>query len=289
MIYKPVLLAQATIRFLKRNFNLDYDLVNAALISDPDRLGRIRWEDRISDPIDLDALDRQAILDARFHELTAPLNDGTKLREFETDFKDWIYHSVTAAVRANEVLKVFAGPQVSQGEFRRLCAETAEEGLEQDREKINDSFNKKLDTIKDRLMREERELKEDEVELSQRKMEEMGTHAQNLLGLLAGRRRSMTTSLTKHRMTTKAKADVEESLDMIDQYKKEIEDLEKDRLEKLREVEKKWQEILEGVTEIPVTPYKKDILVELFGVGWFPYYSYQDQGKLIELAAFTNK
>ncbi len=289
VIYKPVLLAQATIRFLKRNFNLDYDLVTAALISDPDPQGRIRWEDRISDPVDLDALDRQAISDARFHELTAPLNDGAKLRELKTDFQDWIYHTVTVSVRANEELKIFAGPQVSQGEFRSMCTETAEKELEQEREKTNDSFDKKLDTIRDRLMREERELEEDKVEHSQRKMEEMGTHAQNLLGLLAGRRRSMTTSLTKRRMTTKAKADVEESLDMIDQYKKEIEDLEKDRLEELREVEKKWQEILEGVTEIPVTPYKKDILVELFGVGWFPYYSYQDQGKLIELAAFTNK
>jgi len=287
VIYKPVLLAQATVRFLKRNYNLDYDLVTSALISDPDHQGRIRWEDRLTDPIDLDALDRQAIPDSRFHELTAPLNDGAKLREFETDFQDWIYHSVTAVVRANEGLKVFAGPQVSQGEFRRMCAETAEEGLEQDREKTNDSFDKKLDTIRDRLMREERELEEDQTELSQRKMEEMGTHAENLLGLLAGRRRSMTTSLTKRRMTTKAKADVEESLDMIDQHKKEIEDLEKERLEELRDVEEKWQEVLEEVTEIPITPYKKDIMVELFGVGWFPYYLCQDQGKQIELAAFS--
>ena len=282
-----MLLAQATIRFLKRNYNLDYDLVTTALISDPDRQGRIRWENRLTDPIDLDTLDRQAIADSRFHELTPPLNDGAKLREFETDFQDWIYHSVTAAVRANEELKVFAGPQVSQGEFRRMCAETAEEGLEEDREKTNDSFDKKLDTIRDRLMREERELEEDQDELSQRKMEEMGTHAENLISLLAGRQRRMTTSLTKRRMTTKAKADVKESLDMIEQYKKEIEDLEKERLEELRDVEEKWQEILEEVTEIPVTPYKKDIMVELFGVAWFPYYSYQDQGKQIELAAYT--
>jgi hypothetical protein len=133
VIYKPVLLAQATIRFLKRNYNLDYDLVTGALISDPDRQGRIRWEDRISDPVDLDALDRQAIPDARFHELTAPLNDGAKLRELKTDFQDWIYHTVTVSVRANEELKVFAGPQVSQGEFRSKCTETAEKELEKEK------------------------------------------------------------------------------------------------------------------------------------------------------------
>ena len=289
VIYKPVLLAQATVRFLKRNYNLDYDLVFSALIKDPDRQGRIKWDNWLSEPIDLDALDRQSIPEARFHELIAPLSDGTKLRELETDFKDWIYHSISVTVRANEELDVYAGPQISQGEFRRRCSETADKELEGEKDKINDSFAKKLDTIRDRLMREERELEEDQSEHSQRKLEEMGTHAENLLSLLAGRRRRVTTSLTKRRMTSKAKADVEESLEMIDEYKKDIEDLERERLDALEEAEEKWQEILEQVTEIPVNPYKKDILVELFGVAWFPYYTYEDEGKQVELAAFSNK
>ena len=287
VVYKPVLLAQATVRFLKRNYNLDYDMLSTALVREPERQGRIRWEEWTSNPIEQDALENQARTEARFHELTAPFTDGTKLREFEADFKDWIYHEITVSVRANEELEVYAGPQVSQGEFRRLCAEAAEKKLTEEKEKVNDSFKKKLETIQDRLLREERELEEDQTELSQRKLEEVGTHAENLLSLLAGRRRRMTTSLTKRRMTSKAKADVEESLDMIDQYKEEIEDLEEERLEALEDVEEKWQEILEEVTEIPVTPFKKDILIELFGVGWYPYYSFQDEDKQVELAAFS--
>ncbi|MCJ7717857.1 MAG: hypothetical protein MUO54_15240, partial [Anaerolineales bacterium] len=185
--------------------------------------------------------------------------------------------------------KVYAGPQVSQGDFRRMCAEAAEEGFEQAKEKTNDSIDKKLDVIQDRLLREERELEEDKAEHSQRKLEEVGTLAENLLSLIAGRQRRMTTSLTKRRMTTKAKADVKESLEMIDQYAKDIEDLERERINELNEVEQHWQEVLKGVTEIPIPPYKKDILVELFGVGWFPFYTFEDQGREIELAAFSNK
>jgi hypothetical protein len=259
------------------------------LVREPERQGRIRWEEWGINPIELDALEKQARPEARFHELTAPFTDGTKLREFEADFKDWIYHEVTASVRANEELEVYAGPQVSQGEFRRLCAEAADEKLKEEKKKVNDSYKKKLDTIQDRLLREERELEEDQTELSQRKLEEAGTHAENLLSLLAGRRRRMTTSLTKRRMTSKAKADVEESLDMIDQYKEEIEDLEEERLEALEDVEEKWRDILEEVTEIPVTPFKKDILVELFGVGWFPYYIFEDGGNEVELGAFSSE
>lgn len=287
VIYKPALVAQAAVRFLKRNYNLDYELITTVLVREPDRSGRVRWEDWKVEKIDLDALEPGARAEARFHDLTAPLTDGTKLRELETDFTDWIYHTVTVTVRSNEELEVFAGPQVPQGDFRRMCAEAAEKALKGEREKVESSFEKKLDTIKDRLMREKRELDADEAELSQRKLEEVGTHAENLISLLAGRQRRMTTSLTKRRMTSQAKADVQESLDSIEQYKKEIEELERERLVSLEEVEKKWQEILENTVEIPITPYKKDILLELFGVAWTPYYIYDDSGRRVELGAYS--
>ena len=57
-------------------------------------------------------------------------------------------------------------------------------------------------------------------------------------------------------------------------------------MESLQDVEEKWQEILEKTDEIPVTPYKKDILIELFGVAWVPYYLYDDDGRQVELGAY---
>jgi len=285
--YKPALVAQASVRFLKRNYNLDYDLSTAALVTELDRSGRVRWEDWTSDPVDLDALDNAPRSGARFFDISGPFSDGPKLKELETDFKDWIYHSVTATVRSNEELDVFAGPQISQGEFRRMCAEAAETALKEEGEKIEDSYDKKLDTIKDRLLREERELSEDEKELSQRKLEEAGKLAENLIGLLGGRSRQLSTSLTKRRMTSQAKADVEESIQSIEAYKKEIEDLEKERQEELAEINQKWQDILEETEEIPVAPYKKDILIELFGVAWMPYYLYEEGGRQVELGAYS--
>ncbi|MEJ2448544.1 MAG: hypothetical protein P8Y37_11485, partial [Anaerolineales bacterium] len=285
--YKPALVAQASVRFLKRNYNLDYDLNTAALVSELDRAGRVRWEDWTSDPVDLDALENAPRSGARFFDISGPFSDGPKLKELETDFKDWIYHSVTVTVRSNEELEVFAGPQISQGEFRRMCAEAAETALQEEREKVESSYDKKLDTIKDRLLREERELSEDERELSQRKLEEAGKLAENLIGLLGGRSRRLSTSLTKRRMTSQAKADVEESIQSIEEYKKEIEDLEKERHEELEKIDQKWQDILEETEEIPIAPYKKDILIDLFGVAWMPYYLYEEGGRQVEVGAYS--
>jgi hypothetical protein len=43
------------------------------------------------------------------------------------------------------------------------------------------------------------------------------------------------------------------------------------------------------VTEISITPYKKDILVEVFGVAWFPHYVAQIEGHMVELAGYSRE
>jgi hypothetical protein len=287
ILYRPALAAQANVRFLKRNYNLDYEERKTALVLDPDPRGRIDWEEWSTDPLEIRSLERRAEPEARFADLRPPLSDEQTLKSLETDFKDWIYHTFSVTVRGHEELEIYAGPQVSKEDFREMVAEAAEEEREEEIEEINESYKKKIERIKDRILKEQRELEEDEMELSQRKLEEMGTHVENVLSLLAGRRRRLTTSLSKRRMTSKAKADVKESLELIDEYQAEIEELEEERQTEIREKEEKWDDLLEEFEEIPVTPYKKDILVELFGVVWFPYHMVYDQGRWEEVPAFA--
>jgi chromosome segregation ATPase len=195
---------------------------------------------------------------------------------------------VTVTAKANESLKVFAGPDVSQAEFIRACAETARQGRDAEIEKKSAQFDRRLKVLEDKLAREERELREDEAELSHRKMEEMGTHAENVLGLFGGSRntRRLSSSLSKRRMTEQAKAEVEESLDAIDQFKKEIQALERERQAVVDEINSRWGNVVNDTSEVTVAPKKTDIFVELFGVAWMPYYLVESGGGTLELPAF---
>jgi hypothetical protein len=286
ILYRPALLAQANVRFLKRNYNLDYEVQPTALVLEPDRLGGVRWEEWLCDPIDINSLDRRPLPDARYAALEGVFSDSKTLRAMESDFTDWIYYEQTAKVRANESLEIYAGPQITEAEFVEMCKNAADDKKDGEIEKIEESFDRKVDTLKDRLKREERELREDETELSQRKLEEVGTHVENVLSLFSGRRRKMTTSLSKRRMTSQAKADVEESVEAIEKYKREIESLEKEKAQEIEETKQKWDAVVEDISEIPVTPYKKDILVKLFGIAWFPYHLVESDDRTLELPAY---
>ena len=287
MLYRPVLLAQANVRYLKRNYNLDYEVQPAALVVEPERLGGIRWMTWQTEPFEVRSFDRTPLANTRFATLEAPFSESKTLRTMETDFTDWIYYEQKATVMANESLKVYAGPQIPLDEFKQMCQDAANKKRDGEIKKLETSYEKKVDVLKDRLRREERELKDDEAELSQRKLEEFGTHAENVLSLFSGRRRKMTTSLSKRRMTSNAKADVEESVETIQEFKHDIETLNKETEDSLAETRQKWAGAAEEISEIPVTPYKKDILVELFGIAWFPYHVVDRDGRMMELPAFS--
>ncbi len=289
LIYRPELLAQASVRFLNRKYGLDHEQNRTVLVVEPDRRGMVRWEDHTFGQIDDRDLDRRHDPHARFGEMEKPLSDGALLRSMRSDFEDWAYQESEVIVRANEKLNVYAGPEVTEAEFRKLCSDAARNGRDEEHKKVSDSYDRKVDSLLDRLKREQRELSEDEAELSQRKMEELGTHAETVLSLFQKRRRSMSSSLSKRRMTSKAKADVEESIEAIKDLEKDIAELKREMDEALEEVNDKWGEIANEIDEITVRPYKKDVLVDLFGVAWVPYHLVQIGKELFELPGYSAK
>ena len=87
-------------------------------------------------------------------------------------------------------------------------------------------------------------------------------------------------------MAEKAEADVEESEDAIEDYEQDIAELQQEKERALEEINQKWREIADDMTEIPLTPYKKDILIDLFGVAWMPFHVLQVEGEILELLGF---
>jgi len=288
LVYRPVILAQAVIRFLNRKYNLDYELHRTALVSDPDRHGLVRWENSLADLVDAQKLDPQPGPQARFAALGAPLTDAKGMGALQKDFLDWAFRSAQVTVRANETLGIYAGPEVSPAEFRTRCADTARLGRDAEVEKTAGVFDKKLAALQEKLDREQRELTADQTELSDRKMEELGTGIENVLGLFGGRRssRRLSSSLSKHRLTQQAKADLDESVDVIANLKKEMAALQRERAQALENASQRWGEAANQVTEITVTPLKKDVSLDLFGVAWFPFHLAKVGDGLVELPGY---
>ena len=270
VFYRPVLLAQANVRILNRKYGLDLEVRRTAVVPEPNERGIVQWDAYETSAIDPHTLEREPESQVRYSTLTGAFTDAKTINALQKDFVDWVYYQTEITVKANETLKIYAGPEVDETAFALLCVEAADAPKETELDKVEAQFEKKIEAIETKLDREERELQEDQADLTRRKQEEMATHAETFLSLFSRRKKSVSSSMTKRRMTGKAKEDVDESIDAIADFKEELDEMAREMKEALQAVEDKWADIIADTSEITVTPFKKDIDAELFGVAWMP-------------------
>lgn len=287
LVYCPALIASAQVRFLDRRYNLDAEQVRSALVTVLDKRGVVRWDDFTAKVPDATAMDPAPDPQARFASLDAPLTDARMLTALQKDFADWVYRTSKITIRSNQTLGLFATPDVSQADFVKECAEAARTAREAAMAKATATIDRQIASLNEKLNKEQRELEQDKSEFEQRKREELVSGAETVFSLLGGRRsRRISAAFSKHRMTEQSKGDMDESVDTITQYQKQLAQLQQTRQQALDEAGSKWGDLVNAITEIPVLPKKTDIYVNLFGMAWLPYYQVKLGERMLEIPAF---
>lgn len=285
--YKPALLASAQIRVLDRKLGVDSEITRTAIVASPEKRGVVRWGDYAVSGKPLDNVDTSPAPSARFGTVDSPLNDSKLMTAMQKDFTDWVFRNSSVTARANQALKVFAGPDVTQAEFMKACADAARDGRDAEIAKKTATLDRQLKTLEDKLMREERELQQDQEDLRNRNIEAGINGVEAVAGLFGlGRKKSLSTPMSKMRMARNAKEDVRESEDAINQFKTDIANLQRQREEVISEINDRWGRAASETTEVTVNPKKTDVYVNVFGVGWLPYYIVKTNGDPLELPAF---
>jgi hypothetical protein len=287
VVYRPSLLASAQVRLLDRKYGVDSEITKSALVETLDRRGIVRWDDFAYAGPSLDKVETSPAASARFGAIDAPLNDSKLMTALQKDFTDWIFRNAEVTARANAALKVFGGPDVSQAEFMKACSDAARDARDAEIEKRTVPIEKKIKSWEDKLTKEERELSQDQEDLRNRNIETGLSGVETVAGMLGfGRKKSLSTSVSKYRMAQNAKENVQESVDSIAQYKKEIADLQRELADATAEINDRWGHVVNDISEVSIKPKKTDIYVNLFGVAWKPYYIIQTGAETIELPAF---
>lgn len=287
VMYRPSLLAAAQVRILDRKYGVDTEIIRAFLVDSLDRRGVVRWDEFSYNGPSLDKVETLPAPSARYSAIDFPLSDSKLIIALQKDFTDWVFRNTSVTARANLTLKVFGGPDVSQAEFMKACADQARAGRDAEISKKASVFDKKIKTLEDKLGREERELREDQSDLQNRNMESGANLLELGAGLVGfGRKKSVSTQFTKHRLAQNAKAEVEESIDAIAQYNKDLAALMREREEMITEINDRWGSVVNEISEVTIAPKKSDIYVNLFGVAWKPFYVVQSGAETFDLPAF---
>ena len=262
-IYQPGLILQAQVRYFSKQYGVNQVVRKTALLREAPQ-GMPEWEDLVRDEIDPNELLRTPQAGLKFLPLPGWISAKKRMDDLQKDFNDWIYRTGALTIFTNEELKMASQPGETKEAFVARCqqAATHQSGVEVAKRKAE--FDRKSLPLRQRIQDQKLKINKLEGQATSRQIEMVAKGGEVLLGLFGGRKRSISSGVSKYRMAEQAAANLKDA-------KQDLQNLE----EQLRVLEQSQQTSLGPgsdlaglIREVPLGPQQRDIYMEIAGILW---------------------
>ncbi len=262
-VYQPEVILQAQVRYFSKQYGVNQVVRKTAILTEAPQ-GMPQWEMLIHEGIDPARLIRTPQPDLKFMPLPGWISTKKKLDDLQKDFSDWIYRTGAMTIYTNEELKLASHPGESKDAFLARCQQeaTQQSGVEFAKRKAE--FDRKSLPLRQRIQDQQLKVQKLEGQATSRQLEMVAKGGEVLLGLFGGRKRSISSGVSKYRMAEEAAANLKDA-------KQDLQNLE----EQLRVLEQSQQTSLGTgsdlaglIREVPISPQQRDIYMELAGILW---------------------
>ncbi len=272
VLYRPALLGMGRVHFVKNTQTIQVDESEAiALLAQPPQgVGSVRWETAESiETQTRDLLDR-AEPEALFDTLPDTVNDAKKLTVMRGALEDYLYRSLSLKLMYSPAVKLYSKAGESERDFRARVSQAAREMRDNEVDTLEDRFKSRLNTLQDRLRTAQVALGRQETTARQRKQDAAITAAETMFSLFSGRRRSISSAARKVTQATTTKADIQAAKEKVADVQADIEALTAKMKQETDAITARWEAALETFEEMPITPRRTDVEVNLFVLAWVP-------------------
>ncbi len=276
LVYRPMIYADVSAHFYNARRGVDEDMEFMLIAPPPEGRSKIDWDDAEETELTPDDLLDSPEDGALFDDLPKGLESASTYTRIARGVRDYIYRTKRVKIFYNPVLKVYSKPGESERDFKIRCQDIAREKRDAEVDKLSEKFEKKRLSLEKKLAREKKELEEDQDRYEALKRETYLSAGESVLGFLLGRRstRAVSSISRKHRIAAQAKADIEETEQVIEQIKEDLKRLEEEISEKAKEISDKWAEATENVTTQEIRAKKSDIDPSFVALAWAPFWMF---------------
>lgn len=287
LAYQPVLLAQVSLRYQDRKTQTFTSRYFAYHIPDLERNGLIHWEEYLATSVDPRSILSAPVDGAIYGELPAGLSDSKRLTAVRRELVDMLYTTARLQIPYNSQLDMYGDPNTDISHFIAQVQQAARERRDVEFEKLTRKFEGVLDKLDMDMQKHTQRLESEKRELANTKREELFTTGEAVLGLLKGRTAFTLSRMSRaavYKQRSKGQAQMHEL--EIDQIGREQERVQQEFQTEVQALNEKWARVASQVEDYYITPYKKDIVVEMFGIGWLPNWLLNMNGQIALLPAY---
>jgi len=271
LLYRPVLFAQVAVRYLDRKSGAEAEQHWAFHVPEVQTSGFVRWSQHQAPPVDLDDLSSEPYGEAAYGAPSAGMTDAKRMRALRTEVVDFVARSASLVLPYNSVLDLYGKPNESHSEFINRVSQIARERRDAEIDAATARAEKIFADLEQRLQRAMRQLEGERSALDELRREDLYTTGEAIMSLLRGRTSYTLSRVSRARRFKKQSQERMTAAELTIQQIEDQVEAEQERLQNaLNEINEKWRKIAQTVEEYRIKPFKKDVALEAFGIGWVP-------------------
>jgi len=209
---------------------------------------------------------------ARFAPVAASWLDRKAEAALADTVLEDVWREESIELHRHAALKLVAQPGESRDAFVARCRAAADDEADAEVRALKNRYQKKLNTLGDRLQRARIELAHKEQTHAARRNEELISAGESILGMFLGSRsrRAFSGAMTKRRMTSASAQSVEAKSQLVKDLEADVAAMEKELAEGIARLEQEANRRVEEIETLPVRLEKTDIQVLGFTLLWVP-------------------
>ncbi len=231
-------------------------------------------------PFEEDALDllTEPLTPGDYDELPAIATNARSYGGWNKELASYVFRERPLRIYHSPSLKAWSLPEEREGEFRGRLVHQARERRDAEVEKLKSTYDRRFQTMQDRIRRAEDRRDRNTAQYSQQKMQTVMTVGQTLLGAMLGRKAASAanigraaTAANRAQRTAGRREEIARAEQELEVQQQRLAELENDFQEAVDRLEQKFHAEELEIESFDVAPRRSDISVRDFGLLWRPF------------------
>lgn len=274
-IYRPFLLAAATVRYLDSKLGLDYTVNKCFLVPCNDSVVPAEWTKAKSIKVDLAKLESIGDPSFTFAEPAAALTQVSSYKTWNKEFAAWLVEGLPCKLWRSAATSAVSQPNESERDFRIRLQQMAFEQRDLMVAKLRDKYYARINSLQDRIRLAEQKVQVEQAEARQHELNSAISIGATVLGAFMGRK--AVSSSTIGRATTAARGiskvakqreDVGRAEDNLETLNGKLQLLNSQFQAEAQALADKFDPLKEALEAVSVPPKKTNITVKLLALAW---------------------
>ena len=278
LLYSGKVLGSAKINFSDPKSKVDLSESKVYVTAVTDNAIPVSWEDSQEIDIPANDLEKAPQPNALFGELASAASQSKNYTIWNRDFNNWLYGTQKVVLLASPSLHEVSQPGETEQAFRVRLQLSAREQRDEMVSQLRDKYASKFATLQERLRRAQQAVDKQAEQAKQAKLQTAISFGSTLLSAFTGRKVSSSTISRASSAFRGVSRSIDESKDVaragdtVAAIQQQLASLQADFDAETAALQARIDPSSETFSTLVVKPNKSDILVQLVGLVWMPYW-----------------